>query len=297
MVGLTSCGERKKPELTEAEILAKLEEEERRAEAEEERKKRERREKLLAEAKKRDLEELEARSKRKAEEARKQRESESGTEPDAAETAATDEPDWNDIVAKRIARESMISTNMDKLVTTDGKKYREAQIKEATRTGIKIYHMTGIADIDYEKLQPELQKKFLYDPAEAAAARAGEPEPRLSGKYLSQVRDGVAKARNEQMEEADKAMLAKAEKTEATRTQIDKIQRALVRAEEKLKDLQKKAEIARHGTGERNVRKSSADSSATFFADSAVKKQEAVVAKIKRQLDQAHDRLRLARRS
>jgi hypothetical protein len=61
-------------------------------------------------------------------------------------------------------------------LTIDGVTYQDVRWGRLTPSTATIYHKTGIATIPLEKLPPDLQKRFGYDPKKAAAYRAQEAQ-------------------------------------------------------------------------------------------------------------------------
>jgi hypothetical protein len=59
-------------------------------------------------------------------------------------------------------------------LTVDGVSYEDVRWGNATPSAVTIFHRTGIARIPLEKLSPELQQKFGYDPEKAADYRRRE---------------------------------------------------------------------------------------------------------------------------
>ena len=59
-------------------------------------------------------------------------------------------------------------------ITVDGIIYSNVTWRTVTSATVTIFHETGVASIPLEKLPPELQKRFGYDPQKAAAYRAQE---------------------------------------------------------------------------------------------------------------------------
>ncbi|MGA2222659.1 MAG: hypothetical protein ABSH21_12955 [Verrucomicrobiia bacterium] len=59
-------------------------------------------------------------------------------------------------------------------LTIDGVTYQDVRWGRLTPATVTIYHKTGIAAIPLEKLPPELQKRFGYDPKKASEYRAAE---------------------------------------------------------------------------------------------------------------------------
>jgi hypothetical protein len=75
------------------------------------------------------------------------------------------------------------------LQTTDAISYQAVVLREVTPTEVSFAHSSGATRVPMEKLPPDLQQKFLYDPAEvkrleeakAAAAMAGAGLEGLEG--------------------------------------------------------------------------------------------------------------------
>ncbi|MGD1020757.1 MAG: hypothetical protein ABSA12_15700 [Verrucomicrobiia bacterium] len=59
-------------------------------------------------------------------------------------------------------------------ITVDGVTYSNVTWRTVTPGTVTIFHETGVASISLEKLPPELQHRFGYDPQRAAAYRAQE---------------------------------------------------------------------------------------------------------------------------
>ena len=68
------------------------------------------------------------------------------------------------------------STANELLATTDGRLYRKVILSKVEPDGIRIRHEDGAAKILFDKLSPELQKKYGYNPEEAAAFKAQQRE-------------------------------------------------------------------------------------------------------------------------
>ncbi len=66
-------------------------------------------------------------------------------------------------------------------ITVDGIAYTNVQFRGTTPVSVAIFHSTGVATIPLEKLPPELQKRFGYDPQRAgqwqASQAASTPPP------------------------------------------------------------------------------------------------------------------------
>lgn len=59
-------------------------------------------------------------------------------------------------------------------ITVDGVTYENVRWGRVTPTTVSIFHKTGVASIPMEKLPPELQKQFRYDPKKAAEYQAAK---------------------------------------------------------------------------------------------------------------------------
>ncbi len=64
-------------------------------------------------------------------------------------------------------------------ITVDGVIYSNVMWRTVTSASVTIFHETGVASIPLEKLPPELQRQFGYDPQKAAAYRAQESAAEL----------------------------------------------------------------------------------------------------------------------
>jgi hypothetical protein len=74
-----------------------------------------------------------------------------------------------------LGEENASATN-ELLTTTDGRVYRKVILSKVEPDGIRISHEDGAAKILFDKLSPELQKKYGYNPMEAAAFKAQQIE-------------------------------------------------------------------------------------------------------------------------
>ncbi len=61
-------------------------------------------------------------------------------------------------------------------ITIDGTTYEEVRWQRVTPTTVTIFHKTGVATIPLDKLPPELQKRFGYDPDKAASYNAAQQQ-------------------------------------------------------------------------------------------------------------------------
>ena len=102
------------------------------------------------------------------------------TNPPAAVGAATD--------ATPI---SITSNALPTTITVDGITYSNVQWRTVTPATVSIIHSTGAATLPMEKLPPELQQRFGYDPQKAASV-ARDANTRETGRQ--QPAQGVALA-------------------------------------------------------------------------------------------------------
>jgi cell division protein FtsB len=61
------------------------------------------------------------------------------------------------------------SNNLGTIVTLDGKTFRNCQLLKVEADGIVVNQSDGIIKISFGLMQPDLQKRFGYDPHQAAA--------------------------------------------------------------------------------------------------------------------------------
>jgi serine phosphatase RsbU (regulator of sigma subunit) len=73
-----------------------------------------------------------------------------------------------------LAIQSAFAAESNLTLTVDGVTYSNVTFGTATPSSVSVRHSTGVASIPLEKLSPELQKRFGYDPQKAAASRQEE---------------------------------------------------------------------------------------------------------------------------
>lgn len=79
--------------------------------------------------------------------------------------------------ATSIAAPSGVTSNaLPATITINGVTYEDVRWGRLTPSTVTIFHRTGVAAISLEKLPPELQKRFGYDPQKAAAYLSAEQE-------------------------------------------------------------------------------------------------------------------------
>ena len=79
-------------------------------------------------------------------------------------------------VTSNAASTSATSNALPATITIDGITYSNVTWRTVTPTTVTIFHRTGIASIPLEKLPPELQKRFGYDPQQAAVYQQAQQE-------------------------------------------------------------------------------------------------------------------------
>ena len=77
-------------------------------------------------------------------------------------------------------------------ITVDGITYSNVQWRTVTPATVSIFHQTGVASIPLEKLPPELQQRFGYDPQKAADYAAKDANTQAI--YRQQAAQAAAKA-------------------------------------------------------------------------------------------------------
>jgi hypothetical protein len=99
------------------------------------------------------------------------------------------------------------TNTLPSIITVDGITYSNVTWRTVTPATVSIFHETGVASIPLEKLPPELQARFGYDPQKAAGYRAQELAAAQAQELLRQKReaDALAVARKQQEVEAEQA--------------------------------------------------------------------------------------------
>jgi len=80
------------------------------------------------------------------------------------------------------------SNDLGTITTLDGKTFKNCQLLKVEADGIVVNHSAGIMKIMYGLMQPDMQKKFGYDPKQAA----GLTEAQIQ--FQEQQRQAAAKA-------------------------------------------------------------------------------------------------------
>lgn len=89
-------------------------------------------------------------------------------------------------------RAKLKGQSLPTLQTTDAASYQSVVLREVTPTEVAFSHSAGAARVPLDKLTPDLQRKFLYDPvevrrqeeAQAAAATATEGLEEIDGEVI-----------------------------------------------------------------------------------------------------------------
>jgi hypothetical protein len=72
--------------------------------------------------------------------------------------------------ATTIAAPNRVTSNeVPSTITVNGQTYHDIRVQRITASTVTIFHSTGVATISLEKLPPDLQQEFHYDPKAAAA--------------------------------------------------------------------------------------------------------------------------------
>ncbi len=106
-------------------------------------------------------------------------------------------------------------------ITVDGVTYSNVTWHTVTPATVTIFHETGVASIPLEKLPPELQQRFDYDPQRAAAYRAQESA--AAQQHLIEIQ---ARERLRQQREA--AALEAAQKEQEVQEELAREQQAVI---------------------------------------------------------------------
>lgn len=104
-------------------------------------------------------------------------------------------------------------TRLESLTTSDGKTYKEVQIRKVTALEVRFFHATGTAAVRLADLPEELQIRFGYDP-EAAAAEAEENEARERAELARLAKALNKEAAKVKARAAEEALQAKAKERE-----------------------------------------------------------------------------------
>jgi hypothetical protein len=112
------------------------------------------------------------------------------------------------VVAVRAEETNTLPTT----ITVDGVIYSNVTWRTVTSATVTIFHETGVASIPLEKLPPELQRRFGYDPQKAAAYRAQESVAEQQHLIEIQAREQLRQQHEaEALEAAQKEQEAQAE--------------------------------------------------------------------------------------
>lgn len=88
----------------------------------------------------------------------------------------------------------------ERLETTKGKVYEHVKVRKVEPDGIAIIHDSGTAKVPFEKLSPELQAAFSYDPAKAAEHRAASDAAQAKAEAAADAEEiAMAKQKSDQV--------------------------------------------------------------------------------------------------
>jgi hypothetical protein len=295
-LALTSCDRAPKDDgLTEEALAAEIAEDKRLATEKRERERQRNLQKKMDELREKEA----ALAKKKEEPKSKNEKSDDKDAVDSSAVAGADVAetiDWKTIEDKMVARRGAIGTDLGTIKTRDGTVYKEVLVKATSSIGITIYHFGGVNDLEYVDLSPQLQAKFLYDPAEVEDALNGKALPRLNGVRMKAVQNRIAKAQNalaQAESQVAQATLVKQDygMNKAT-LRMNRAAAQLVLAEKKLAMLEEEAKVARFGPENAKVKLSGTDSAKTNMADDRVRKQALVVAKANKEKEASENALK-----
>ena len=71
------------------------------------------------------------------------------------------------------AQTASASKNLGTVTLLDGKSYPNSQVLKIEADGVVVNYTGGITKLYYNLMPPDLQKRFNYDPHEAAARAGG----------------------------------------------------------------------------------------------------------------------------
>jgi hypothetical protein len=114
-------------------------------------------------------------------------------------------------------------------ITVDGVTYSNVTWRTVTPAMVTIFHETGVASLSLDKLPPELQRRFGYDPQKAAAYRARESAAEQQHLIEIQAQEQLRRQREaEALEVAQKDQEARQQEAqmEQARQQLAAIQKA-----------------------------------------------------------------------
>jgi len=92
-----------------------------------------------------------------------------GTQTEAQQQAAPKATNASPSPEAATAKPTPVGNNLGTITTLDGKTYQNCQLLKIKADGIVVNYSDGITEIRYGLLPPDLQKKFGYDPHQAAA--------------------------------------------------------------------------------------------------------------------------------
>lgn len=101
-----------------------------------------------------------------------------------------------------IAVRSALPDDANSTLTVDGVTYSNVTFGAATPSSVSVRHSTGVASVLLEKLPPELQKRFDYDPQKAAAYRQEETKRLESFRQQQELSRQQEHQRGEKLESA-----------------------------------------------------------------------------------------------
>jgi hypothetical protein len=113
----------------------------------------------------------------------------------------------------------MVQAHAVDWVTTDGKIYHDVLVVKVEADAVTILHNDGGALVPLDKLPPDLQKKFHYDPVKAKiAAQARAKQEAADAQALQVEKDAADKLKQQKLLDEAKAQDAARAKTQQPQT-------------------------------------------------------------------------------
>jgi hypothetical protein len=102
------------------------------------------------------------------------------------------------LIAVGMALGITVSAQTNLTLVVDGVTYENVRWGTVTPATVTIFHKTGVARIPLEKLSPELQKQFGYDPQRASQYRAAEQRAAQQQAIVNQQRAAERNAKQQE---------------------------------------------------------------------------------------------------
>jgi hypothetical protein len=115
-------------------------------------------------------------------------------------------------------------------ITVDGTTYSNVTWRTVTPATVTIFHETGVASLPLDKLPPELQQRFGYDPQKAAAYRAHESMAEQQHLIAVQAQEQLRRQREAEAAQKDQQARQQEAQMEQARQQLAVAQEANAKA-------------------------------------------------------------------